>query len=199
MVATNVELSKTELELVTSSEVILTKNRIIEKVYALFGSLSEEYRKILAEYSFELPAEIFEKAPKIYRGENYMALPYVMLDYPRIFGKEEVFAIRSFFWWGNHFSITLQLSGNYMTTYSENIIRQLNETKQDTWFIGTNESAWEHHFKEDNYLPLKDITLPVLKHKSFIKIAKKIPLTEWTSAEEFFLKNFNELLGLLRS
>ena len=90
MVATNVELSKTELELVTSSEVILTKNRIIEKVYALFGSLSEEYRKILAEYSHNLPAEIFEKAPKIYRGENYMALPYVMLDYPRIFGKEEV-------------------------------------------------------------------------------------------------------------
>jgi len=199
MVATNVELSKTELELVTSSEVILTKNRIIEKVYALFGSLSEEYRKILAEYSHDLPAELFEKAPKIYRGENYMALPYVMLDYPRIFGKEEVFAIRSFFWWGNHFSITLQLSGNYMTTYSENIIRQLNERKQDTWFIGSNESAWEHHFQEDNYLPLKDIMLPVLKHKSFIKIAKKIPLIEWTSAEDFFLKNFNELLGLLRS
>jgi len=199
MVATNVELSKTELELVTSSEVILTKNRIIEKVYALFGSLSAEYRKILAGYSHDLPAEIFEKAPKIYRGENYMALPYVMLDYPRIFGKEEVFAIRSFFWWGNHFSVTLQLSGNYMTMYSENIIRQLNERKQDTWFIGTNESAWEHHFEEDNYLPLNDIVLQVLKHKSFIKIAKKIPLIEWTSAGDFFLKNFSELLGLLRS
>ncbi|HYK47053.1 MAG TPA: hypothetical protein VEV83_17875 [Parafilimonas sp.] len=199
MVATNVELSKTELELVTSSDVILTKNRIIEKVYALFGSLSEGYRNILAKYSHDLPVEIFEKAPKIYRGENYMALPYVMLDYPRIFGKEEVFAIRSFFWWGNHFSITLQLSGNYMTMYAQNIVTQLHDRKEETWFIGTNESAWEHHFKEDNYLPLREISLPAFTQRSFVKIAKKIPLIEWTSAEDFFLKNFNELLGLVRS
>jgi hypothetical protein len=41
---TNVELSKNESELVINSEFILTKNRIIEKVYTLFGLLSEDYK-----------------------------------------------------------------------------------------------------------------------------------------------------------
>ena len=111
---TNVELSKNELELVTSSEVILTKNRIIEKVYLLFGSLSEEYRRLLQAHSSKLAPEVFQQSPKISRGEQYLGLPYVMLDYPRIFSKDDVFAIRSFFWWGNHFSIRLQLSGKYL-------------------------------------------------------------------------------------
>ena len=197
MMGTNVELSKNELELVTSAEVILTKNRIIEKVYALFGSLSEDYRKILAAHSHHLPPEIFEKAPKIYRGEQYLALPYVMLDYPRVFGKHEAFAIRSFFWWGNYFSITLQLSGNYLTRYSANIMKQLKNKQEENWFIGVNESEWEHHFEEDNYLLLKHFSLPALIQKPFIKIAKKIPLTEWTNAGDFFLKGYGELLELL--
>jgi len=113
MPTTNVELSKNELELVSSSEFILTKNRIIEKVYNLFGALSEQYKAALNEHREILPVDIFKTPPKIYKGENYLSLPYVMMDYPRMFSKEDVFAIRSFFWWGNYFSITLQLSGKY--------------------------------------------------------------------------------------
>lgn len=197
MIHTNVELSKNELELVTSSEVILTKNRIIEKVYALFGSLSEEYRCIMDAHAHNLPPEIFEKAPKIYRGEQYLGLPYVMMDYPRLFGKNEVFAIRSFFWWGNHFSITLQISGRYIQMYSANILLQLNRRKQEDWFVGVNDSAWEHHFDEDNYTLLRNFSLPALNNKPFIKIAKKIPLAEWVNARPFFVTSYNELLEIV--
>ena len=196
---TNVELSKNELELVTSSEVILTKNRIIEKVFALFGSLSEEYRHSLRAHADHLPAEIFDKAPKIYRGEQYLGLPYVMMDYPRFFAKEDVFAIRSLFWWGNHFSLTLQVSGKYLEMFSENIMGKLNEKKNENWFLGVNESAWEHHFEEDNYLPVKDFTLlSGLVHAPFIKLAKKIPLDEWTNAKDFYTRTYRELLEMIR-
>ena len=119
---TNVELSKNELELVTSSEFILTKNRIIEKVYNLFGALSETYKDALKAGEAFLPDEVFVTSPKIYKGENYLSLPYVMMDCPRIFFKEDMFAIRSFFWWGNYFSITLQLSGVYLEMYADKIV-----------------------------------------------------------------------------
>ena len=33
----------------------------------------------------DLPGDIAAIAPKIARGENYLGLPYVMLDYPRYF------------------------------------------------------------------------------------------------------------------
>ena len=195
---TNVELSKNELELVISSEIILTKNRIIEKVYAMFGSLSEEYRKMLAVYANRLPSEIFEKSPKIYRGEQYLGLPYVMMDYPRIFAKENVLAVRSFFWWGHYFSLTLQISGRYLHTFSGKIIAELNNRKKEDWFVGVNDSAWEHHFEEDNYQPIQNfLPLSDLGNAPFIKIAKKIPLADWKNATAFFLEGYTELLKIM--
>jgi hypothetical protein len=198
---TNLELSKNESELITNSDVILTKNRIIEKVYALFGLLSEEYRKILNEHTGNLPVEIFNKPPKIYKGEQYLGLPYVMMDYPRCFFKNDVFAIRSFFWWGNYFSITLQLSGQYLEMFAANIIKHLKSSSIEDYFLGVNDSAWEHHFEKDNYVLLKDYTAELVAknfmNKPFIKIAKKLSLSEWNNAMEFYKKTYEELLGLM--
>jgi hypothetical protein len=197
MPTTNVELSKNELELVSSSEFILTKNRIIEKVYNLFGTLSEDYRMILNKHTAILPAEIFNTSPKIYKGENYLNLPYVMMDHPRIFLKKDVFAIRSFFWWGNYFSITLQLSGKYFQQFRNNIQQNLQTNKEAEYFICVNDDAWQHHFDAGNYIALNEIDVTAILEKPFFKLAKKIPLNKWDNASEFFKKNYSSLIKLL--
>ncbi len=125
----NLEFSKKEYELIVNSDFILTKNRIIEKIYILFGNMSNEYKDVIANYSHYLPEEVFTISPKVYKGEQYQNLPYVMLDYPRYFTKTDVFAIRSFFWWGNYFSITLQLSGKYLELFSDNIFQFITHKK----------------------------------------------------------------------
>ena len=58
MPATNVELSKKELELVINSDFFLTKNRIVEKVFSLFGLLSEDYKNALHSFKNDLPSEV---------------------------------------------------------------------------------------------------------------------------------------------
>jgi len=120
---TNVKLSKEELALVSEAGFILTKNRIINKVDDLFRQLSEDFQ----QRSKHLPESIISIPPKISKGENYNGLPWVMLDYPRAFSNSDVFAIRCFFWWGNFFSITLQLQGSYKDMYSTSIKRYLEE------------------------------------------------------------------------
>src|SRR5438309_4807722 len=110
-------LTAYEMQLVTDAQILITKNTIIRKVYELFGKLSEEYRE---EVNCKIAGQNLI-SPKISRGENYLGLPYVILDYPRQFAKDDVFAIRSFFWWGNFFSITLHLSGSYLKQYSATI------------------------------------------------------------------------------
>src|SRR5580700_4684754 len=99
-----IRLSVEELELVENAEWILTKNRIIDKVQNLFGILAVKMKTELETIS--LPDEPLQTNPKISKGENYNGLPYVILDYPRLFSKENVFAIRTMFWWGNYFSVT---------------------------------------------------------------------------------------------
>lgn len=183
----NVKLSIDELELVTNAELILTKNRIIQKVYDLFGELSMVYQELCKN----LGDEMLLISPKISKGENYLGLPWVMLDYPRNFSQTNVFAVRSFFWWGKFFSITLQLHGKYHQQFSATLQQQINKD----WWISIGSDAWQHHFEADNYC-LFDGTQDVSQFP-FIKLAKKIPLQEWDNAFDFFTKNFAEIIHIL--
>jgi len=198
MMITNVELSKNELELVCNSEFILTKNRIIEKVYTLFGLLNEDYKKELLTRESILPAEVFSFTPKIYKGENYLSLPYVLMDYPRVFLKDDVFAIRSFLWWGNFFSITLHISGRFLQPLKNNIRLSLKNREHNDYFACINEEQWQHHFEKTNYVSLNEIEPESVLQKPFLKLSKKLALTDWEKAPEFFESNYSVILGLLK-
>jgi len=198
MADTNVELSKNESDIITNSEFILTKNRIIEKVYTMFGKLSEVYKAELAKHSNIFPKEIYSASPKIYKGENYLNLPYVMMDYPRTFLKHDVFAIRSFFWWGNYFSLTLQLSGKYLDNLKDNIAVNLQKNINSGYFICVNNDEWQHHFEETNYTPLTSTGLiEKAIENPFLKIARKHSLSGWNSAVDFFEKSYAGVMQLM--
>lgn len=200
MMNANLDFSKNEYDVIINSDFILTKNRIIKKIYTLYGMLAEEYKSVLNNYDYCLPNEIFIVPPKIYKGEQYKDLPYVMLDYPRYFSKTDVFAIRSFFWWGNYFSITLQLSGIYLDKFAHNIVDFINNKKNKDWYLAVHASEWEHHFEQDNYAPideLKEINFEDLKNRKFIKIAKKISLENWRTADKFFIEQYKILLAII--
>lgn len=191
----NVSLSAFEQQLVNDPTWILTKNRIIEKVYLLFGYLSERYRQ--TESIQNLPAAVTATAPKISKGENYEGLPYVMLDYPRCFGKEDVFAVRTFFWWGHFFSITLQLKGVYMQQYLPALLnKEKNLRENDVWMNVGNEE-WQHHFRSNNMLLLNEHT-ETLQDKEVLKLAFLCSLKNWDEAETILTEKFQLLLNAVQ-
>jgi len=198
---TKITLSAKELELVCNKEWILTKQLIIEKVYQLFGELAAAMQRYLMRKADAWPAQVIAIDPKISRGENYGRLPYVMLDYPRYFTKNTTLAIRTFFWWGNFFSINLQLSGGYMEFATRSLQRNFSFLQQHNYSICINAEPWHHHFGEDNYVPIKNLTtaafLDLLSHKPFIKIAKQINLQQWDVAGQFLEYHFKEMVMLL--
>lgn len=195
----NVKLSENEMQLVTDARFILTKNSIIEKVYYLFGELCKQYREIGNDENSFLPREVTAISPKIYKGENYESLPYVMLDYPRYFTKQDVLAIRCFFWWGNFFSISLHISGRYQEQYFHSLFR--NEIICNHWYFDEGNDRWDQSF--NHYIPinslLKKSDLSIFKKRDYIRIAKKTSLDKWDEAYEFFLKSYEELWEMLRS
>jgi hypothetical protein len=197
-----VTLSPKELELVNNADWILTKNLIIQKVYDLFGQVASAYQSDVARFTSFNQTPVFNIAPKISRGEQYQQLPYVMLDFPRFFTEDDVFAIRSFFWWGNHCSIHLVLKGSYLAKYGPSIDnyfnlfgKYANETKD--WFIGVNKDPWQHHFDNSNYIPIANWDGDSVTKLPFLKLAKKIPLQEWDDIDQFLIKHFNRLLSML--
>lgn len=194
-----IRLSAKETELVTNADWILTKNGILQKVNALLAAVQPAQQELLVASS--LPSDIIHSSPKISRGENYKGLPWYVLDYPRLFTQEHVFAIRSFFWWGHFFSVTLQLSGQYKEQFQQRVIDAHAALTANDFFICTNENEWEHHFESNNYQPVSGFTKEsfannITGHR-FTKIAVQIPLTKWEEAGELLTKRFAFLLQLL--
>ena len=203
MIPANVKLSKSELTFVSDPYLILTKNRIIEKVNILFGLLADEFRTALHDCHDPLFAAALRHTPKIYNGENYQGLPYVMLDYPRYFTREDACAIRSFFWWGNFFSITLHLSGKYAAHYAQQLAYGLLQPQHiGQWHYCIHAGQWQHHFEPDHYACIapgveKETLISTWESHGFIKIAKKLPMKDWELAFDFFKTEYTSLMELL--
>lgn len=198
---TKIVLSAKELELVSDTDWILTKKVIIKKVTELFGDLLLFMQEVAVLHKASLPMQFFLKDPKIYKGENYKDLPYVMLDYPRYFEKEKTLAIRTLFWWGNFFSISLQLSGEIKQKAIPNLLTAFNKL-QDYW-ICVNDHPWEHNFDNENYVPINSLTLSdfneLLCGKVFVKISKKMPVQQWDGIALFLEHTFTEIILLLKT
>ena len=199
---TKITLSAKELELVCDTSWILTKHTILNKVIELFAMLLSSVQEVTVEQQSSLPVEVFVKDPKISRGENYKGLPYVMLDYPRYFGKENTLAVRNFFWWGNFFSINLHLAGKTKKMAAPALIAGFLELQQNDFWLCVNDNPWQHTFEEDNYIPFQNITITVfrrmLDERPFIKIGKKISLQRWDEVAGFAEKTFMEMILFLK-
>ena len=151
------------------------------------------------DYAEFVPKEVNAVSPKIYKGEQYRQLPYVMLDQPRFFKHDDVFAIRSFFWWGNSFSIHLLLGGKYKLMYQDKINRYLQDGRLSSWYIGVSADPWQHHFEQDNYLPITDRAGKddITHDGNYLKIGKWHGVDDWKGAYAFFISSYKHLLETL--
>jgi hypothetical protein len=194
-------LSAKEAELVANADWILTKNQILQKVNQKLARLQTMQDNYLQQNPLKLEDEVRSVPPKISRGENYKGLPWMMLDYPRYFVKQDHFAVRCMFWWGNFFSITLQLSGACKIKYQPAIEAGYEKLKNDGFVIGVSDDLWEHDFGPVNYAALETIKetgfMSCVREKESIKLAKKIPLQQWNEAEDILLNAFSTLIGIL--
>ena len=200
---TKITLSPDELQLVNNTDWILTKRVIIDKTVQFFSELSGTMRNILEKEVTGLPKPVLLSEPKISRGENYRQLPYVMLDYPRCFAATNIFAVRTMFWWGNFFSITLQLSGKYQKLFEENIAKKIVTLEKGNYHICINEDQWQHHFEEDNYVLACSKTAEemhaILQQQPFIKIARKFSLSQWNEMPALLERSFTEIIELVKT
>lgn len=196
-----IQLSAEEMQLVTNSDWILTKHRVIEKVYVLFGQLSEQMQDYLLRSKPSLPENILKISPKISKGEQYESLPYVVLDYPRFFSKKDVFAIRSFFWWGNYFSITLHLKGECLARWYDVVCGALSEGDWTGYYLSFGEDEFNFNLVNEAYQPVgskavQDFLAGDNRESPFLKISYKIALEQWDDAGQKILQAFERYMKI---
>ena len=193
-----IRLSEEEAALIQNAQIILTKNLALQKMKGLLEGLVAGQEDLLQEYGHHLPADVRSVPPKVSRGEHYQGLPYLVLDHPRYFGKEQVFAIRTLFWWGHYFSVTLHLSGQYRERYLDAIAGSAAWLGKNGFYYADSPDEWNHRIEPPAYLPVSGEKLPGWANRAggglFLKLAKKIPLTAWEAAAPELLNAFGDLL-----
>jgi hypothetical protein len=186
------------MELVSSPDIILTKNAILQKIKLFFEGLQLKQFDILKDYSSQFPEEVIKISPKISRGENYKGLPWLVLDNPRFFQLNNIFAMRTMFWWGNFFSITLHLSGNQKANLSEKIFRKISLLRENDFFIYKGTGEWEHDLDPSSYKKLstlnEDELNQIVSENNFLKLAIKFPIESLEAIEEKLLRNYELLV-----
>ncbi|MDB5205987.1 MAG: hypothetical protein JWR72_1062 [Flavisolibacter sp.] len=195
MQGSKIRLSDAEMSLFSNAEIILTKNSILQKTVSLLSQVQE----VLVNES-ETKGYHFFPSPKISKGENYLGLPYIILDYPRISAGHDLLFVRSMFWWGNFFSSTLQLSGKYKEKYLSRLNAAYKHLSENDYFICINDDPWAHHFREDNYRTISDLSKEafsmILEEGPYIKIAACWPLRDWDSAATKLIDSWKLFAGL---
>jgi hypothetical protein len=198
MDAAKIRLSEEEAALIMRADWILTKNRIQQKVKQLLEQLLPFQQSIVQQSN--LPDAIKTSSPKISKGENYQGLPYLVLDYPRVFERDNIFTIRTLFWWGNFFSTTLHFSGTYKKQYQPAVCAAYQWLKSNNYSVCVNTDQWLHNFDSINYTPVNTLQYneftKLIEEKSFIKLAQKIPLDQWENMEKELLRLFHQLTSI---
>ncbi len=193
------KFSTEHLNVLCNSQFLLTKQKLLEYIYEQLShwqSWHLSYVKVYEQYT----AGVFRKplSGKISRGENYRGLPYLVLDAPRFFTPEDVFAIRIMFWWGNDFSYTLHLAGKPLEMYRASLKKKLVELAENEVFFCVNPSPWEYHFEEDNYQKLAAAPTEMIEahlfQKNFVKLSRKLPITDFEKFNDFVEESFSLFL-----
>lgn len=191
--ASNIVFSVEELNLVQDEDLLRSKQVIIKKMYQLLADTETKLRPIILTKSNRLPEFTLAQSGKISKGENYRDLPYLVLDFPRQFTQEAIFAYRTMFWWGNFLSCTLHLQGTALDIFRSNLMRNLPHVDKDVFFCIAS-TPWEYHYGTDNYMLVKEVPLERLNElitsKTFIKISRKLPLEQYDQLAEFSAETF---------
>lgn len=201
MHSTKLQFSPQEMALASDPHWILTKNEILQKIGHLLGYVHQSQKNILSTAKNLLPEKVVGSTPKISRGENYKGLPHLVLDYPRLFKKNNIFAIRSLFWWGRTLSTTLHLSGEWKQTFSEKIIANYPLLSENGFVVSIGANEWIHDVSSDEYaktnlLSPKGLDELITK-KDFVKLALFRPVSELNNAGEVWVQQFQTIIKAL--
>jgi hypothetical protein len=197
---TILNFSQKELEILQDTDFFLYKHSVTRKIMDLLGHLERELKPLMNE-SGPVIGGIDTASGKIFRGENYASFPYIMLDCPRLFHADSVFAFRSMLWWGHEFSFTLHLQGKALDLLREKLKLNWDLLKGQGVYFCINENPWEYHFKESNYILVDqsfEKSREELLTKPFIKLSRKISLSQYSEAVNYGKSTFQLFLKSLK-
>lgn len=197
------EFTEKELKYFQDTDFLKTKRLIINGFIALFEDIQKDIVQSINDGAFQLPDTLVIKSGKITKGENYKALPFVVLDCPRFFSADHIFAYRTMFWWGNYLSNHFLLKGHYLDRLRESFIDAWPVLKEQAVYLDLSDDPWNHDVATNNFIHISQLEREgfnkILQRPGFLKVVWPAELDQWKSFRQLSLKNFLTVSGIISS
>ncbi len=196
-----ISLSDKEMYYLQDTDFLLTRRKINKKINSLLLQCEEGLKQFIHQNPIDFPEGTKSKAGKIAKGESYHQLPYYILDYPRLFSRISIFALRTMFWWGHYFMFTFHLSGQALHSLRPALLEGIDRLPASENYLYINRhDPWQHHLSDENYRRLDKFeqsellnTLAGLDH---VKLSSTLSLHDWNHLPDFTLDFFKQMLVL---
>lgn len=197
-----ITVSRDEIIVLQNHEFFEKKRIITGKIYQQFADIVQDANTSSIFSGGFFPAGTDLTTGKISKGENYLGLPFMVLDFPRFFNTHQIVAVRTMVWWANFISSTFLVSGDRMPGVKKAVLKNLDLLKESETWICISDSPWNHHFQKDNYVLIRELereeTMKILEAGNFIKLARKISIRQINALCPFAKESF-KLYALLFS
>ena len=194
---TPLKFDSEELHLLSDSNFLLAKRRIQEKITGLLENLQTDLAHQCTD-KLSIDINTLFNPPKISKGENYKGLPYHVLDFPAVFQNENILAFRTMFYWGNFFSATLHLQGEFLNQNRQALLDNFEKLIETNCYICVHETPWEYTYSKDNYEQLSLQHRAKIQKDNFIKLSIKIALEDYSSLNKKVNDFYFVLIPLLK-
>ena len=199
----SITLLPEEQTLVQNADIFYLKASITQKIIQQLNRTKKEIQATEIYKNFSYPLETDLQLGKIARGENYQGLPYLMLDFPRLFKPHSIFAFRTFFWWGNYCLCILHLSGDALQGYKSKLLKGYKHLLNQDIYVSSGTDEWHHELNKQHYTPIDNFTevayQQLIDKQSFVKLVQRLPLNQLEKLPVFGKNAFELLLGVIDS
>jgi hypothetical protein len=180
-----------DLEIINHVEVFQKKPVILKKVESRLNKLKEAMVVELLPCATQLPPNTDIKKGQIVRGENNNGFPFLSLDIPQNFSKNEMYTYRTLFWWGHYLGFSMILRGDKLRTYFKRLSANCKKPRFQDVHLSMTPTPWEWRQNEKHFTPVNHIHVwaeksNLLDHMKIIRFYsvadKSFEKLDWTKA-----------------
>ncbi len=165
-------LTKHELDFISEPVYMQMKQNLIRHVQAWFDALGMD---LMQTYYPHVSGN-----HKVTRGENYLDMPYVVLDIPQLKADSLTGKLRLMFWWGHYISLQYFVTPDKAAALAA-------ETQTLPLLLLVGDDIYENDLDKPGFIPLHQLSSS-LNHASLTKVCMKVPFSEWENLTEHIQK-----------
>jgi hypothetical protein len=174
------KLTKTELDLISDPQIMALKQKIMRHVVSGLDGLGQW---VMDKY---YPNSIIKQ--KVTRGENYLDMPYAVLDVPQLKANDLTGKLRVMIWWGHYISLQLFFDNN------DNNLAAIKQITLPNFVVGTSDDLFLNELDDASFIASQNVNKVI---QPVSKICLKVAYTELDNLQQH-IEHFMNVTAFLR-